>query len=167
MPAPRYCLHCGAALEERPIDGLPRPACPACHYVHFDNPVAVAGVIVRRGDEVLLVRQPGFPLFALVAGYLEAFESAEEAAVREVKEETGLDVTVERVLGSYSCRPIGKNMVFIVCVAHVTGGELALSDELVDARWFTLDALPDWQPDLPVAQALADLRRLEQATAPP
>ena len=166
MTVPRFCLHCGAPLEERPIDGLPRPACSACDYVHFDNPVAVAGVIVRRGDEVLLVRQPGFPQFILVAGYLEAFESAEEAAVREVKEETGLDVAVERVLGTYSCRSIGKNMVFIVCVAHVTGGELALSDELVDARWFTLDALPDWRPDLPVARAFADLQCLDHATAP-
>jgi NADH pyrophosphatase NudC (nudix superfamily) len=161
VPVPRFCLHCGAALEERPIDGLARPACPSCDYVHFDNPVAVAGVIVQRGEHVLLVRQADFPQFALVAGYLEAFESAEDAAVREVKEETGLDVAVEGMLGTYSCRPIGKNMVFIVCIARVVGGELALSDELVEARWFTLDALPDWRPDLPVAQAFADLRRLE------
>ena len=62
-------------------------------------------------------------------------------------------------------RPPGTNMVFIVCVAHVIGGELDLSDELVDARWFALDALPDWRPDLPVAQAFADLRRVEHASA--
>lgn len=168
MPEPRFCLHCATALEKRPVDGFPRPACPACDYVHFDNPVAVAGVIVRRGEQVLLVQPVGWggpPV--LVSGYLEAFESAEAAAVREVKEETGLDVAVERVLGTYSCRSIDKNMVFIVCIARVLGGELVLSDELVDARWFALDALPDWQPDLPVAQAFADLRRLEQATSVP
>src|SRR5215218_5543431 len=113
MSEPRFCLHCGAALETRPIDGEPRPACPACPYVCFDNPVAVAGVIVRRGGEVLLVRQQDFPQFVLVAGYLEAYESAEDAAVREMKEETGLDVVVERVLGTYSCRPIDKSMIFL------------------------------------------------------
>lgn len=159
MAEARFCLHCGGALAVRLIDGEPRAACGACAFVHFDNPVAVAGVIVRDGERVLLVRQASFPLFVLVSGFLEAYESAEDAAVREVKEETGLEVVVERVVGTYSCRPIGKNMVFIVCLARLTGGELRLSDELVDARWFTLDALPDWQPDAPVAQAFADLAR--------
>ena len=51
-------------------------------------------------------------------------------------------------------------MVFIVCLARLLGGELRLSDELLDARWFTLDTLPDWRPDLPVACAFADLRRM-------
>jgi NAD+ diphosphatase len=121
----------------------------------------VAGVIVRRGDEVLLARPaqpPDSPYHVLVSGYLEAYESAEDAAVREVREETGLAVAVERVLGSYSCRPIGKNMVFIVCIARVTGGEVCVSDELADARWFPLDALPDWPADWPVARAFADYR---------
>jgi NAD+ diphosphatase len=164
MPEPRFCLHCGAALEQRLVDREPRNACTACAYVHFDNPVAVAGVIVRRAEEVLLVRQPQGAQFVLVSGFLEAFESAEDAAAREVKEETGLDVTIERVLGSYSCRPIGKNMVFIVCVARVTGGELRVSDELADARWFPLDALPDWPADWPVARAFADYRLSSAAT---
>ncbi|MGH2597812.1 MAG: NUDIX domain-containing protein [Dehalococcoidia bacterium] len=158
MPEPRFCLHCGTSLAERLVDGEPRVACTTCSYVHFDNPVAVAGVIVRQGAEVLLVRPAGWPgPHVLVSGFLEAYESAEEAAVREVKEETGLDVAIERVLGSYSCRPIGKNMVFIVCVARLLGGELRLSEELAEARWFTLDALPDWPEDWPVARAFADL----------
>ena len=158
MPEPRFCLHCGASLAERLVFGEPRLGCTACEFVHFDNPVAVAGVIVRRGEQVLLVRQPRGTHHVLVSGYLEAYESAEDAAVREVLEETGLGVAVERVLGTYSCRSIGKNMVFIVCLARLLGGELRLSDELLDARWFTLDTLPDWRPDLPVACAFADLR---------
>ena len=161
MPDPRFCLHCGASLAERLVFGEPRLGCTACEFVHFDNPVAVSGVILRRGEEVLLVRQPRGTHHVLVSGYLEAFESAEDAAVREVMEETGLEVEVERLLGTYSCRPIGKNMVFIVCLARVTGGELRLSEELADARWYPLDALPDWPPEWPVARAFADLRRLE------
>jgi NAD+ diphosphatase len=167
MSGPRFCLHCGSSLAERLVFGEPRLACTACSFVHFDNPVAVAGVIVRRGDEVLLVRHSNSPAadarahFVLVAGYLEAYESAEAAAVREVQEETGLEVEVERVLGTYSCRPIGKNMVFIVCLTRLTGGELRLNDELAEARWFTLDTLPDW----PVARAFADLRRSEGPTS--
>lgn len=161
MAAPAFCLLCGSALAERQIDGEPRQACTACDWVHFDNPVAVAGVIVRRGDsnDVLLAKPRGGREYVLVSGFLEAFESVELAAVREVREETGLDVAIERILGSYSCKPIGKNMVFVVCVARLLGGDLAVADELDDARWFPLSALPAWPREWPVAQAFADLLR--------
>lgn len=154
---PRYCLYCGTPLAERLVDGELRRACPACPWVYFDNPVAVAGVIVRRGGEVLLARPQRGTHFVLVSGFLEAYESVEAAAVREVREETGLEVEIERILGSYSCQPIGKNMVFIVCVARVLGGELRIAEELADACWFPLDALPNWPAEWPVAQAFADL----------
>jgi NAD+ diphosphatase len=162
----RFCPRCGEALRERivgdaiHVDGVVHPACAACKFIAFDSPTPVAGVIVRRDDQALLVRPAGWDgPHVLVSGYLEAYESAEEAAAREVREETGLEVEVERVLGTYSCRPIDKNMVFIVCVARVTGGALRLSPELQDARWFPLDALPAWDESLPVARAFAALRR--------
>src|SRR5579885_3560714 len=144
MAAPAFCLLCGGALVERIVDGEPRRGCTACDWVHFDNPVAVAGVIVRRDGDVLLAKPRGGREYVLVSGFLEAFESVEMAAVREVREETGLDVAVKHILGSYSCKPIGKNMVFVVCVARLLGGELRVSDELEDARWFPLRALPAW-----------------------
>ncbi|HZQ35957.1 MAG TPA: NUDIX domain-containing protein [Dehalococcoidia bacterium] len=161
MTAPAFCVHCGSALAERLIDGEPRQACTACAWVHFDNPVAVAGVIVLRdeSEDVLLAKPRGGQEYVLVSGFLEAFESVEMAAVREVREETGLEVAVKHILGSYSCKPIGKNMVFVVCVARLLGGELRVADELEDARWFPLTALPAWPPEWPVAQAFADLQR--------
>jgi NAD+ diphosphatase len=179
MPSPRYCLHCGTPLAERLVDGEPRMACPACSFVHFDNPVAVSGVIIRRESDVLLVRprlrpedeaiftdHPDTRRYVLISGYLEAFESAEQAAMREAKEETGLEIEIERLVGSYSCRPINKNMVFIVCLARMVGGALSVSEELADARWFPLNALPDWPPEWPVARAFADLLKDEHTQLP-
>jgi 8-oxo-dGTP diphosphatase len=170
--APRFCTRCGSRLAERAVDGRRRLACPACPYVRFDGPGAVAGAIVRRlrhgVEEVLLVRPvepPALAYHVLVSGYLEPYETAEAAAIREVKEETGLDVAIERVLGTYSCRAIGRNLVLIVCLARVTGGELRLSEELADARWFSTAELPAWPPDWPLARAFADLAEAGAAGA--
>ncbi len=100
---------------------------------------------------------PGLAHDVLVSGYLERYETAEEAAVREVREETGLDVVIDRVLGTYSCRPIGKNMLLIVCLARVAGGELRLSEELSAAQWHPIGRLPRWPPEWPLVEAFADL----------
>lgn len=125
-----------------------------------DHPIPVAGAIIRKGDEILLVRPHEETKHWLVSGYLEAYESVEDAAIREVREEVGLEVEIERVVGSYSCRSINKNMVFIVCLAHPTGGNLRLGEEVAEAHWFRLDALPNWPGDSPAALAIADLARV-------
>lgn len=122
-----------------------------------DHPIPVAGAIIRAGDAILLVRPHEETTHWLISGYLEAYESAEEAAVREVREEVGLEVEIERVVGSYSCRSINKNMVFVVCLARPIGGRLRLGEEIAEAHWFRVDALPDWPVDSPAAMAIADL----------
>lgn len=126
----------------------------------LDHPIPVAGAIIRDRDAILLVRPHEETNHWLVSGYLEAYESVEEAAIREVREEVGFEVEIERVVGSYSCRSITKNMVFVVCLAHPVGGRLRLGEEIAEAHWFRLDALPNRPVDSPAALAIADLSRV-------
>lgn len=99
------CPHC-AARDERPI------LCDRCGWRWYANPSPAAGTLVERpaadGDpSVLLLRRavdPGIGAWELPAGYLEAGESAEEAALRETREETGLDVQLLGVVGVYTSR---------------------------------------------------------------
>ncbi len=117
-----------------------------------------------RSEEVLLARAHGHSEFALVTGFPEPYERIEDAAVREVAEEVGFDVRVEHVLGTYSCEPVGQNQVLVACVATVPGGELRLQEEeLADARWFPLDALPEWPAAWPLHAVFDDYRAFASA----
>lgn len=137
-------------MTQRVVDPTPWPE---------DHPIPVAGAIGRRGDEILLVRPHGEELHRLISGFLESWESVEEAAIREVREEVGLEGETERMVGSYSCRTIGRNFVFVVCLAGPVDGQPRIGDEILDARWFPLKGLPPWPADSPARQAVADCLR--------
>ena len=163
LPEGRYCPYCGEGLLREPVDGRDlseealKPACRNCGYVHLDAPTPVAGALVERDGEVLLVRPHGAEEFALGGGNPEPYETIEEAAAREVREETGLEVQVERILGSYSCDPMGRNLVLVVCVARVVGGDFRLQEEeLAEGGWFALDGLPAWPEGWPLQDVFAD-----------
>lgn len=146
--------------------GRPRQTCPHCGYVHYHNPVPGVGVIIEMDGGVVLVKrrfEPRAGWWCLPAGFLEADESAEEGAVRECKEETGLDVTVDDLFGVYSF-PEGmqRSGLVIFYTVRVLGGELRAGDDAEQVRVFALDDLPENIAFRTHRQVLA---RLQQRTA--
>ena len=110
-----------------------------------DEPVSCAGAVVRDGAGRLLLvlraNEPSRGRWSLPGGRIEPGESAEQAAAREVREETGLDVTI----GALVCRADLGPYVVDDFAATVVGGVLTPGDDALDARWVTLDearALP-------------------------
>ncbi|MFF9273827.1 NUDIX hydrolase [Streptomyces griseosporeus] len=115
--------------------------------------VAASAVVTDDQGRILLQRRRDNDLWALPGGGMEMTESLPGCAVREVKEETGLDVEVTGLVGTYTdprhviAYSDGEvRRQFNICFrARVTGGELTLSDESTELRWVAptdLDALP-------------------------
>lgn len=119
-------------------------------------PVVGAGAVVRDGDGRLLVvqrgRAPARGRWSLPGGRVEAGETAADAAVREVREETGLHVEVTSFLG-YVEHIVGDHHIVILdFLAVVTGGQLAARDDADDVAWVTRRELED----LPTTDGLVD-----------
>jgi 8-oxo-dGTP diphosphatase len=158
-----YCQLCGAPLRWRSVFGADRKACTACDYVQFRSPACAAGAVVARGREVLLVRRaipPYLGHWGIPAGFQDYWETPEEAAVREVREETGLQVELLRLLDvRYTTDDPRKRVNFVVYFARPVAGELQPADDAAEVRFFSLDALPE---QIAFQNNQAILRRLLQ-----
>lgn len=151
----RHCPRCGAAVIN--IAGSWGKRCSACESEHFPHIHPCAIVLVKRGNELLLTRKaewlPG--RYSLVAGFLDFGESLEECASREVREETGIEIANIRYVGSQNWPFPAQLMAGFV--ADYAGGELVVDrQELEDARWFPLDALPALPPRRSIARWIID-----------
>jgi 8-oxo-dGTP diphosphatase len=134
-------------METAKAGGRMREVCPACGFILYRNPVPGAGVLVEMEGGIVLV-QRGQPPFvgwwALPSGYIETDESVEQAAVRECREETGLDVELLELFGVYSFPegPVQSGIV-IFYRARPVGGELSAGDDAQDVGIFHPDTLPE------------------------
>ncbi len=138
-----FCVECGARLEEREAFGRPRPVCPACGHVHFDDPKVGVGVVAARGGQILLTRrnhEPKLGEWSFPAGFVDAGENVVEAAAREALEETGVRVEVGPLLGVFQEQ--GSKVVFLAFAAPAADDEPVCGDECLDVRYFAPDELP-------------------------
>jgi len=144
----RFCPVCGSPLEPRILRvGEPtRLVCTsgACGFVFYLDPKVAVGTVISGPDgRILLVKraiEPGYGKWVFPGGYVDRGEEVMMAAIREAKEEAGLDVHIERLIGIYSYA--GRTPIIIVYAATVLGGELAVDEEGLEAQWFEPSAIP-------------------------
>jgi len=144
----RFCPVCAAALEPRALKmGEPmRLVCtgPTCGFVFYLDPKLAVGTIVCMPDgRIVLTRraiEPGHGLWVFPGGYVDRGEEVRTAALREAREEAGIDIAIDGLVGIYSYP--GTTAVIIVYSAVWTGGELVIDDESSDIRAFELVDLP-------------------------
>ena len=134
-----------------------------------DTPhVTVDAIIEMDGGIVLVRRAHPPPGWALPGGFVERFETVANAARREAKEETGLDIELTELLGVYSDPkrdPRNISTVGVVFIARATGTPVG-GDDAAEARVFPIDALPD---DIPFDHPLIieDYRRYRRGLGRP
>lgn len=141
-----FCPRCTYKLEKRQLDGRSRLQCPNCDYIYYHNPVPAVGAIVTGDSKILMVKRkfnPKAGFWSLPAGFIEYEESPVACVVREVKEETGLDIAIDRLFNVYAAQDDPRShVVLIIYLAHIAGGALQPGDDAVDARFFAPNELP-------------------------
>lgn len=156
-----YCPACGQALSARPLgdEGLV-PWCDACSRPWFDSfSACIIAAVMNPAGEVLLQREARRPdREVLVAGYIKPGESAEEAACREVAEETGLTVTALRYLRSWPHQ--SGDQLMLGYVAQADGPARPSSEEVLSSRWVPLEeAIPALREGSIAQRLLREIRR--------
>jgi len=151
----RFCGACGVPTEQAAGERAKR--CPSCRMTVYPRISPAMMALVTRGEELLLGRGINFPpgRYSALAGFLEAGETIEECVIREVREETNVEIRNPRYFASQSW-PF-PNSLMIAFTAEYAGGEVRHDPaELADAQWFHYDALPQIPPRLSIARALID-----------
>lgn len=141
-----FCPRCGGALERRTLKPTEpeRPVCARCGFVFYLDPKIAVGTIIKTASErIVLVRRaidPGYGQWVFPGGYVDRGELLTSAAVREAREECGLDVRLEGLVNIYSYA--GKAPVIVVYAASVLGGTLCPNEECLETAEFDTTSIP-------------------------
>jgi 8-oxo-dGTP diphosphatase len=142
----RFCPRCGAPMESRVIKaGEPaRLVCTACAFVFYLDPKIAVGTIIRASSgSIVLVRraiEPGYGKWVFPGGYVDRGEPLTVAAVREAREECGLDVRIDGLVNLYSYP--GRAPIIVVYAATAIGGTMQPDDECLETAEFVPALIP-------------------------
>ena len=147
MDAKRFCYYCGEKLTNKSFQGNNHRYCQTCDRIHYENPFpAVAALLPNQDGQLLLVKravEPAKGTWCLPGGFIEIDESIEEAVLRELKEETGIEGEIGKLVDFFSQRsPLYGALLIFGYRVTMLGGALQAGDDAQEARFFDLDDLP-------------------------
>jgi len=138
----RYCPCCRTELVVKEVEHRSRSVCPACGFIRFRNPAPAVSLLIVHDGRVLLGKrrgEPGKGKWGTPSGYIEYEDDFLTTAIREAREETGLEVELESILNVLSSFLSSQyHFLAVYLLARVVGGELAAGDDMEEVAWFPL-----------------------------
>ncbi|HTW39112.1 MAG TPA: NAD(+) diphosphatase [Steroidobacteraceae bacterium] len=152
----RFCGICGAPTHPERAGHLMRCSNPECAHEFFPRIDPAIIVLVTDGERALLGRQPSWPAgrYSTIAGFVEPGESLEDAVAREVREETGVEVTRVDYHSSQPW-PFPSSLMLGFHALAEARAPIRIGGELDDARWFTREEIAAGTPLLPPPHAIS------------
>jgi NAD+ diphosphatase len=121
--------------------------CEKCDFELYNNPAIATSIALIKNKKILLAKraiEPEKGKWDILGGFVDAGETIEECVVREMKEETGLDVKIKKYLGSvadvYDGRPSLPVMIEVEMISN--NQKPVAQDDVEELRWFSLDEIP-------------------------
>lgn len=149
----QYCGRCGSMTQIDEKDMMLK--CPECGQVHYPRIAPAIIVAIRKGDKLLMAKHSYHKThrYALVAGFVEAGESIEEAVHREVSEEIGIKIKNLKYKRSQSW-PF-PNSLMLAFTAEYKSGEIKVDgDEILKAKWFSKNEIERYDSDISISDWL-------------
>jgi len=144
----KFCPVCGSHLSHKYVtdEKTNRLVCGDCGFIFYINPTPAVAVILMKENQIVLVKRKFEPHkggWSLPAGFMEYDETAEDTAIREVKEETNLDIRITELFGIYP--GFDDPRVHVVLIAYwgeIVDGHLVPGDDAEEVNFFPLNQLP-------------------------
>ena len=143
-----FCIHCGNKITQKELEGKLRDYCPSCNTIFYENPLPVASsIVVNEKREVLLVKRKKEPykgMWCLPIGFAETGEAVMDAALRELKEEAGIDGETIRLIDVDTVDNYFYGSLAIVTYeVKKTGGIEEPGDDAIEAKYFPIHNIPE------------------------
>lgn len=147
MKAKLFCNYCRGSLSRRDVEGKERLVCEDCKEIYYENPLPVASVVVANEKrELLLVKraqEPAKDMWCFPIGFAECGESIEDAAVRELREEAGIDGRILQIIDVFSeTSDVYGDVLVVTFEAEPVSGIAKAGDDAIDCAYFPLANLP-------------------------
>jgi NAD+ diphosphatase len=137
----QFCSCCGSRTVHK-AQGFER-SCTLCHLSFFPRISPSIIVLIKKEEHLLMARSPDFlpGVYGLIAGFVDAGESIEEAVYREVKEEVGIKIKNLNYFGSQQW-PFPDSLMIAFTADYCSGDITINPDEIEEAGWYKYDNLP-------------------------